>query len=112
MDDLDQNVEFIFGKNNNYQQIGDAYLQLDITKRKDDNTNFDKEAKRFINIALAYLFKAALLTTTGGSDLEHNKYIGQVSRIMRLITSKDGDVSTCFDKTNENEIQIHIKNKY
>ena len=104
MDDLDQTVESIFGKNNNYLQIGDAYLQLDITIRKDDNTNFNKEAIRLINNALAYTFKAALLTTTGGSDLEHNKYVGQVSRIMRLITSKDGDLSTCFDKTNENEI--------
>ena len=31
-----QNVEFIFGEINNYHQIGDGYLEFDITVRKND----------------------------------------------------------------------------
>ena len=49
LDDPEQNVEFIIGEKNNYHQIGNAYLQFDITKRKDDNTSFNDEAIRLIN---------------------------------------------------------------
>ena len=31
LNDPDQNIEFIFGKNNKYHQIGNSYLQFDIT---------------------------------------------------------------------------------
>ena len=31
LNDPDQNIEYIFGENNNYHQIGNSYLQLDIT---------------------------------------------------------------------------------
>ena len=34
LNDSNQNVEFIFGENNNYHQIGNAYLEIDITIRK------------------------------------------------------------------------------
>ena len=34
-------------------------------------------------------------------DLEDFKYIAQVSTIMRLLTSKDSDLSNCFDKNGE-----------
>ena len=30
----DQNIEFIFGENNNYHQKGNAYVEFDITVRK------------------------------------------------------------------------------
>ena len=40
LNQLDQNIEFIFGENNNYQQIGKAYLEFNITVRKIDGTNF------------------------------------------------------------------------
>ena len=36
----DQNFEFIFGGNNNYHQIGNAYLEPKITVRKKEDTNF------------------------------------------------------------------------
>ena len=36
----DQNIEFIFGENNYYHQVGNAYLQDDITVRNHDKTNF------------------------------------------------------------------------
>ena len=79
----DQNVEFIFGENNNYHQVGNSYLEFDIRVRREDNANFtNNRAIRLTNNAFAYCFKEARLGVTSGSDLEHNKYCGQVSTIM------------------------------
>ena len=36
----DQNFELIFDENNNYHQIGKAYLEFNITVRKNDTTGF------------------------------------------------------------------------
>ena len=55
---------------------------------------------------LHYCFREASLTTTGGSEIDLNKYVGPVSTMMRLLTSKGGDLSTCFDKVNETETEI------
>ena len=44
------------------------------------------------------------MTTTSRSDLEKNKHVGQISTIMRLITSKGEDILSRFDKINENNI--------
>ena len=35
LNDSDQNIEFIFGENNNYHQTGNAYLQYELTIEKD-----------------------------------------------------------------------------
>ena len=61
-----------------------------------------------INNALAYCFKEARLSTTGGSDLERNKHFGQVSTIMRSLTSKDCDLSSCHDKSGESALNDNI----
>ena len=103
MNDPDEKTDFIFGQKNIYHQIGDGCLQNDITTRKADNIKFNQEAKRMIKIGLAYCFKEPRLATTG-SDLKHNKYVGQVSTITRLITNKDGNSITCIDRTNESKI--------
>ena len=89
----DQNVEFIFGENNNYHQIGNSYLEFDITVRN-PNANFaedNNDAIRLTNNGFSYVFKEARLSTTAGSDLENNKFVGQVSTVMRTLTSRDGD---------------------
>ena len=78
MNDSDQNIEFIFVGNNNYHQIGNAYLEFDITASNplpnppvfDDNSPI-----RLINSGFSYLFKEARLSTST-NDLEHNKYVG------------------------------------
>ena len=106
LNDSNQNVEFIFGENNNYHQIGNAYLEFDITIRKvvaaGADPNFENTDQiRLINNAFAYCFTQATLTTTGGMDIEDIKYVGQVSTIMRLLTSKDNDLSSYFDKNGE-----------
>ena len=104
LDDPDQNIEFIFGENNNYHQTGNAYLENDITVLNTAGNFIDASYIRLINNAIAYCFKEARLSTTGGSDLEHKKYVGRVSTIMHLLTTKDADLSSCFDKSGENPL--------
>ena len=60
-------------------------------------------------ISFAYVFKEARLSTTSGSDLEHNKFVGQVSTIMRCLTCKGGDLLSQFDNINEGEIPAEIE---
>ena len=103
----DQNIEFIFGENNSYHQIGNAYLEFIITVRKNDDTNFHfDDPVRLVNNGFAFCFKEARLSTTIGSDIEINKFCGQVSTIMRANSNKDGDLLSQFDNINENDIPI------
>ena len=103
----DQNIEFIFGENNNYHQIGNGYLEFDITVRKNDDTNFHfDDPARLVNNGFAFCFKEARLSTTIGSHIEINKFCGQVSTIMRAISNKDGDFLSQFDNINENDIPV------
>ena len=100
--DSNQSVEFIFGENNNYHQIGNGYFEFDITIVRHTAGNFtNASAIRLINNDFAYCFKEGPLKTTGGMDIEHNNFVGPVSTIMRLLTSKDGDLSSYFDKNGE-----------
>ena len=97
----DQNIEFIFGENNNYHQVGNSYLEFDITVRREDNANFtNNSAIRLTNNAYAYCFKKARLSITSGSDLDYNKFVGQISTILRVLFSKDGDLLSQFDNIN------------
>ena len=76
----DQNIEFIFGENNNYYQIGNGYLEFKITVRKSDTTNFLVEDPiRLVNNGYAFCFKEPRLSSDIGSDIEHIKFCGQVS---------------------------------
>ena len=103
----DQNIEFIFGENNNYHQIGNAYLEFNITVRKHDTTNFhNDDPVRLVNNGFAFCFKEARLSTSLGSDIEINKFCGQVSTIMRAISNEDGDLVSQFDNINENDIPV------
>ena len=101
LNDSNQNVEFIFGENNNYHQIGNAYLEFDITVRSTAGDFTNASVIRLVNNAFAFCFKEASINTTGGMDIEVNKYVGPVSSIMRMLTSKDGDLSSYFDKNGE-----------
>ena len=72
----DQNIEFIFGEINIYHQIGNAYLELNITVRKNDDTNchYD-DPVRLVNNGFAFCFKEARLSTTIGGDIEINNFV-------------------------------------
>ena len=102
----DQNIESIFGENN-YHQIGNAYSEFNITLRKNDGTNFHNDDPiRLVNKAFAYCFKEARLSTSLGSDIEINKFCGQISTIMRAISNKDADLLSQFDNINESDIPV------
>ena len=47
---------------------------------------------RLANNGFAFCFEEARLSTTIGSDIEHNKFCGQVSTIMRVISNEDCDL--------------------
>ena len=101
--DSDQNVDFIIGENKNYHQIGKAYFHYQLMIEKDVAVAANRvlvkgDAIRLVNNAFAFCFKEARLRTTGGSDIEYNKFVGQDSTIMRALTSKDGDLLSHFDK--------------
>ena len=101
LNDSDQQVKFLLGENNNYHQIGNAYLECDITVQ-DPNAAFDNNSRiRLNNKGLAYVIQEAVLATTSRSNLEHNKFLGQISTIMRVLTSKDEDLLSQFYNINE-----------
>ena len=103
----DQKIEFVFGENNNYHQIGNGYLEFKITVRKNNDTTFHHEDPvRLVNNGFAYCFKEALLSTTIGSDIEIINFCGQVSTIMGAISNKDGNLISQFDNILENDIPI------
>ena len=107
----DQNIEFSFGENNNYHQIGNAYLEFDITVRKNDTTNFhEDDLIRLVNNAIPLWFKEARLSTTIGSDTEHIKFCGQGTTNMKVISNKVGDLLSQFDNFNENDIPVLGRN--
>ena len=100
-------MNFVFGENNNYHQIGNAYLEFNLTVRKNDDKNFHYDDPiRLVKNGFAFCFKEARLSTTIGGDIENNKLCGQVSTIMRVILNKDGDLLSQFDNINENDIPI------
>ena len=68
----------------------------------------DGDAIRLENTVFAYCFKEASSSTTIGSDIEHNRYVGPVSSIMRTLTSKYGEFLSQFDTINDSEDQISI----
>ena len=75
--------------------------------KKIDSTNFHNEDPiRLVNTGFAFCFKEARLSTTLGSDIEHNKVCGQLSIIMKVISNKNGDLLSQFDNINENDIPI------
>ena len=103
----DQNIEFIFDENNNYHQIGNGYLEFNITVRKNDTTNFHIEDPiRLVNNGYAFCFKKARLSSTIGNDIEHNKLCGQISTIMKVVSNKDDDLLSQFGNINENDIPL------
>ena len=103
----DQNIEFICGENNNYHQIGNAYLEFKITVRKIGTTNFHNDDPiRLVNNASLFCFKEARLTTSIGGDIEINNFCGPVSNIMKVISNKVDDLLSEFDNIKENDIPV------
>ena len=62
---------------------------------------------RLVTNAFAFCFKEARLSTTWGADIEHDKYLGQPSIVMRTSTSTDGSLLSHFDKIDESQAEIN-----
>ena len=96
-----------FGENLNYIQVGNGYLEFEIKVKKADDINFfvavdiTNEVIRLVNNASVFIFYEAIFSTSSDPEVEQNKYVGPVSTIMRLITQRDGILSTYFDIINE-----------
>ena len=61
----------MFVESSNYHQIGNSYIDFDITVRKANSKNFNftgdpatNEVLRLVNNAFAYCFKKGTLSTT------------------------------------------------
>ena len=112
LNNSDQNIEFIFWENNDFHQIGNASLQYELTVEKGIANGADRilvvgDAIRLVNNAFANCFKAVRLSNTKVSDIEHNKYCGQISIVLRALTSKDGDLLTRFDQIDASQTEIY-----
>ena len=72
----DQNIEFIFGKNNNYHQIGNTYLEFNITVRKNDDTNFHHEDPvRLVDNGFAFVSKKHVWAPPLGAILKLTNFV-------------------------------------
>ena len=94
--DSDKNIDFVFGDNNNYYQIGEAFLQFELLLKINGGQfeDFKIDITTSIKNAFARFFKEATIMTTRGSAKEQNKYVRLVCTIMRVLTSKDGNLSS------------------
>ena len=103
----DQSIECILGENNMYHQIGNGYLEFNITVRKNDTTNFHREEPiRLVNNGYAFCFKEARLSSTIGNHIEHRKFCRQLSTVMKVISNEDDDLLSQIGNINENDVPL------
>ena len=109
-------IKFYFGENHNFIQVGNGYLEFDIRIRTAAGRDFSIAANpdppgidiiRLVNNVFAYVIHDARISSAAGVEIEQNKYVGPISTIMRLITGKEGDLSTYFDIIDESEGEIN-----
>ena len=109
LDAENSQIKFYFGENHNFVQVGNGYLEFNLKVRKAINAKFivaennTNELIRLVNNAFAYTIHDAKISTSARVETEQTKYVGPVSTIMRLVTQKDGELSTYFDITDESE---------
>ena len=109
-------IKFYFGENHNFIQVGNGYLEFDIRIRTAAGRDFSITANpdppgidiiRLVNNVFAYVIHDARISSAAGVEIEQNKYVGPISTIMRLVTQKEGDLSTYFDIIDESEGEIN-----
>ena len=106
-------IKFYFGENHNFIQVGNGYLEFDVRVRRADGNAFaiglapGGDFIRLVNNAFAYTIHDARISSSAGVEIERNKYVGPISTVMRLVTQKDGDLSTYFDIIDESEGEIN-----
>ena len=80
----------------------------------DWSTFTDAYAITLTNTALAYVFQDGLISISSRVEIEQNKHIGPVSAILRMLTIKDGDLTTIWAKMAKHKdlLLTHHYNKY
>ena len=92
------------GENQNCFKAGDGYLEFHKRIRLVNDSKFvDGNVIRLVNNAFAYTIQDDRISTSAGVEIEQKKYVGPISTIMRLVTQRDGDLSTSFDIIDESE---------
>ena len=110
LNDPNQNIAFIFAENKNYHHIGNLYLGFDTTVR-DPTVGFNKNTQiGLVNNGFDFCSSEASVATIGGMEIEHVKFLGQVSTIMRGLTSKYGDLLSYFDNFNNTDANASMNN--
>ena len=101
-------INFYSGENHIFVQVGIGYLEFDIRFRKANKNIFDDaDIVRLVKNAFAYTIHDARISTSSGVEIEQNNYVGAYSAIIRLVTQKDGDLSTYFDIFDERVNEIN-----
>ena len=98
-------------------QVRNGYLEFDMKIRKADYTSFTvaddntNEVVRLVKNAFAYTIHDPRISTSSAVEFEQSKVVGPISTFMRLVTLKDGDLSTYFDIIDESETGIDNSSK-
>ena len=109
MNDLNQGIDFVFGKRFSYHQIGDGYLEFDTTLRKNNVSSNNiaddsvDEPIKLVFFVFANAFHTAILSKTVGMEIEENKHVRQLSTLMIIVTSEEGDLLPYFDKIDKSQ---------
>ena len=100
LNDQLQKVESISGENNNHHQVANSNLEFNISVRH-PTAGFNNNAEiRFVNFGVAFCFDQVTISTSGGMEIQHGNFLGQVSTIMRSSTINDSDLSSYFNNNN------------
>ena len=105
-------IKFYFGETYSFIQVGNGYLEFDIRIRNAIGDPFNiglapaGDTIRLVNNAFAYTIHVARISASAGVEIG-KKHVGPIASIMRLVTQKDGDLSTYFDIIDESEDEIN-----
>ena len=112
VNDENQEIQFFLAEIFDYIQVSNGHLEFEMEIRKADKTFFikaddnTKEVFTFVNNAFTFTNHDARISTSAGTEIEQNKLLGPLSRILTLITQKKR-MTTYSDKIDENEDGIN-----
>ena len=100
------------GRSPNYIQKTKCNLEYKVRLRETDNSNSilanenTNEVIRIIKSAFVITFHDARISTSSGTEIEQNNFVGPVSLILRFYFKRIGDLPTYVDENDESEHSI------
>ena len=64
-----------------------------------------------VNTGLADIFQEGRISTSAGTEIEYCSHLGPVATVKRLLTQKDGGLSSYLDEIDETEVGITNSSK-